>query len=271
LRFDPLWNRPVSARLHRPPRTQLAVDHRNRRKWISSGPPPKAENDGEPDARGEMGGPDCAAVTCAPSGSCRLLDGVMCIDFTGSAHSKSEVQSACVSEEGVYSPHRCPTTDRIGTCTSNAGSPKEYVTFAYPPVDPVAVEALCTGELHGTWTPGGRACDGNPHGSVETRMRFETQQVSAGTCLGEEQMRVCLNGTWSNWNGTYEYEACSVARPQQCTGAPLGCYSGGPGTCGLQFGCFWNATLNMCSGVPSPCSSFYNMGSCMAQIGCIWG
>ncbi len=60
-------------------------------------------------------------------------------------------------------------------------------------------------------------CDGTPHGGSEARTMYQSATVQYGdTCVPETQTRICDNGTWSDWSGSYANESCSVDGPQNC-------------------------------------------------------
>lgn len=66
-----------------------------------------------------------------------------------------------------------------------------------------------------------RNCSGDaPHGERETRERHETAQVPYGqSCRAETQTRLCENGLWSAWSGTFSAETCAVETPRACSGS----------------------------------------------------
>lgn len=56
------------------------------------------------------------------------------------------------------------------------------------------------------------ACGKIPAGGSETRVRYQAATVPAGgACTPEEQRRTCNDGQFSDWSGSYQAEACTVA------------------------------------------------------------
>lgn len=57
------------------------------------------------------------------------------------------------------------------------------------------------------------ACEGGvPAGTLESRMRSAyPSRVGERSCRWETQTRVCREGEWSAWTGTFAYEACDDA------------------------------------------------------------
>jgi len=57
-------------------------------------------------------------------------------------------------------------------------------------------------------------CEGSAHGTVQSRTLYAASSVVFGSsCQSEVQTRVCNDGTWSAWTGTYQSPYCSV---QEC-------------------------------------------------------
>ncbi len=49
------------------------------------------------------------------------------------------------------------------------------------------------------------------HGKSEQRIRFKTSSVSQNAiCEDEQQIRICNDGVFSGWSGTFSFESCSV-------------------------------------------------------------
>ncbi len=68
-----------------------------------------------------------------------------------------------------------------------------------------------------------RSCDGTPHGGLDSRTRYRSEQVSyGGLCDSEAQTRRCDEGTWSEWSGTFTAAACVVGQPRACGEAAHG-------------------------------------------------
>ena len=54
-------------------------------------------------------------------------------------------------------------------------------------------------------------CGTSIHGSIETRVRYETLSVNApASCSQETQSRICADGHWADWSGTYLQSSCTV-------------------------------------------------------------
>ncbi len=65
------------------------------------------------------------------------------------------------------------------------------------------------------------SCDGMPHGTMQTRPRYETMTVANGsTCKKQDQTRACENGAWSAWSGNFTFEMCTVDGATSCDGKP---------------------------------------------------
>lgn len=57
-------------------------------------------------------------------------------------------------------------------------------------------------------------CDGQLHGTVQSYTAYAQYSVEFGaSCLSEVRTRVCNNGAWSTWTGSYDASTCSV---QEC-------------------------------------------------------
>lgn len=66
-------------------------------------------------------------------------------------------------------------------------------------------------------------CDGTPHGISEERVMYADTTAAYGeVCEKETQTRTCNDGTWTEWTGSYAYEACTVAMPAACGAIPHG-------------------------------------------------
>jgi hypothetical protein len=67
------------------------------------------------------------------------------------------------------------------------------------------------------------SCDGTPHGGQQTRAAYQASSVDYGTtCQSEVQLRVCLNGAWTAWSGTFAAPVCVVEGPASCGATPHG-------------------------------------------------
>jgi hypothetical protein len=62
-------------------------------------------------------------------------------------------------------------------------------------------------------------CVGGKHGAVLTRDRFEQAIVPFGhECKVEQQKSTCVNGSFSEYTGSFQAEKCVVADPRDCEG-----------------------------------------------------
>jgi len=60
-------------------------------------------------------------------------------------------------------------------------------------------------------------CNALAHGEAESRVRYESSSVLYGKeCRKEEQSRKCENGELSDFSGSFIYEKCIVANPENC-------------------------------------------------------
>jgi hypothetical protein len=56
-----------------------------------------------------------------------------------------------------------------------------------------------------------RSCDSTPSGGMDSRIRYQAPSAPAGSaCAPETQTRTCTDGAWSDWSGSFAFEACSV-------------------------------------------------------------
>jgi hypothetical protein len=91
----------------------------------------------------------------------------------------------------------CPMEVQTRTCDNGAWSPwtGQYL-YESCDVEPPA------------------GCEGSPHGTIQSRTLYaESTAVFGSSCKSEVQTRVCNDGAWSGWTGSYSYLYCSV---QQC-------------------------------------------------------
>lgn len=66
-------------------------------------------------------------------------------------------------------------------------------------------------------------CGEHPHGTEQSRVRYERTSVGYNEeCLEELQTRICDNAAWSTWSGTFIEEYCVVDYPENCGGIPHG-------------------------------------------------
>jgi len=120
---------------------------------------------------------------------------------------------------------------------------------------------------------------GPPHGSIESRLRYKDWNVVFGaSCVSETQTRVCANGTWSDWSGSYESLSCSV---QECATGTQQTRSCGLNNRGRQTrpcsGGTWRIAWDNCvdpdlcidgtTGTPASC----NAGAGWKALACVQG
>jgi hypothetical protein len=116
-----------------------------------------------------------------------------------------------------------------------------------------------------------RSCGSLVHGQSESRIRYQTNSVPAGSnCVSEVQYRSCNDGVLSPFSGSFQQASCSVS-------APLACGSiahGGSETrirfqnTSVPFGstCVSEVQTRTCSnGVLSAFSGTFNASSCSVQ------
>jgi hypothetical protein len=101
----------------------------------------------------------------------------------------------------------CVAENQTSTC--NDGTLGEYSgTFTFEACEPL---------------PPADCPPHEPHGTELTRVRFEADTVAFGqTCVSETQARLCDNGDWTAWSGTFTFELCTVAPPPPCEGGDHG-------------------------------------------------
>ncbi|MFT3925376.1 MAG: hypothetical protein QM778_22750 [Myxococcales bacterium] len=91
----------------------------------------------------------------------------------------------------------------------------------------------CTGGVWGDWSGTYLfpqcpltfdACDGQPHGTVQTQDRYAAATVQPDQeCQKQTASRTCNDGTWSGWSGTaYTFETCEKLTKKSCDGQPDG-------------------------------------------------
>lgn len=127
--------------------------------------------------------------------------------------------------------------DSSDTCTLKLSGTKKLQTIA----NFVAIQpGLSCGELSS--------------GESETRLRYLEEFVSElGQCASEAQTRICDNGNFSQWSGSYQFETCAVEDDQHqnlplLDSAALE-YQGGFRLSANQFGDTNNSTLSYSPGV----------------------
>jgi len=91
----------------------------------------------------------------------------------------------------------------------------------------------CLGGVWSSWSgnyqeiachhEGAAACGATPDGGSETRERYASSLVPySQTCQSEVQSRMCTNGIWGIWSGSFLSASCSSALPQACGALPHG-------------------------------------------------
>ncbi len=61
------------------------------------------------------------------------------------------------------------------------------------------------------------SCGDVAHGNSESRVRYKNSSVAfGGSCESEKQARLCQNGSFSSWSGSFKHETCSVEGPKSC-------------------------------------------------------
>lgn len=115
----------------------------------------------------------------------------------GVPHGKSEVRTRYEVTSVPYG-ETCPKEVQTHTCDNGFWSDWTG-TYVY--------ESCEVGQP--SW------CDSQyPHGTVQSYTAYAEYSVEFGeSCLSEVRTRVCNNGAWSTWTGSYEAYTCSV---QEC-------------------------------------------------------
>jgi hypothetical protein len=146
----------------------------------------------------------------------------------------SETQSA-LCDDGMFSEwsgsyqYAACTVGPAAPCAGGAhGTTRERVRYA---ANTVPWDQSCQQETqtqvcdNGVWGPWSGTyessscapatplnCTGGTHGQTQSAVLYESNKVPFGsTCVSETQTRTCVNGTWTPWSGTYQYQACVVA------------------------------------------------------------
>jgi hypothetical protein len=133
-----------------------------------------------------------AACSVGPAASC-----------DGAAHGTAQ-ERTMYSVTSVPYGDTCPQELQTRSC--NNGFWTNWTTSWTNPTGGYVYEA-CAAEPP-------LACFGAAHGGIESRLRYkDTSVVFGASCVSETQTRVCANGAWSNWTGSYENYSCSV---QEC-------------------------------------------------------
>ena len=60
-------------------------------------------------------------------------------------------------------------------------------------------------------------CGEIKHNDYNSRTRFQSNSVAFGQlCSSELQTAQCLDGTFSEWSGTFQYSSCAIQAPSNC-------------------------------------------------------
>jgi hypothetical protein len=97
---------------------------------------------------------------------------------------------------------------------------------------------------------GTASCGSIPHGGTETRTRYQSDP-SGSVCTSETQARVCEDGVWGDWDGTYTAPSCAG---QNATGE----------LCTEFYGdghCETGATMDICCISGSGCAYVFSDGT----------
>ena len=160
--------------------------------------------------------------TCAAETQTRT-----CSDGTWSAWSGSYAADSCT----VATARSCD-----GAAHGDMESRVRYQAPSAPYGSTCTLETQTRTCSDGTWSAwsgsfaadactvdGPPGCDASPHGSMETRVRYQVATAAfGGACTPETQTRTCHEGTWSEWSGTFSFDACTVADARPCDGTPHG-------------------------------------------------
>lgn len=115
-------------------------------------------------------------------------------------------------------------------------------------------------------------CGNTPEGGSEVRTMYQTSSVPFGSmCAQETQTRICRQGEFGNWTGSYTNVSCSVIGAQNCGNTPSGgsetrvMYQAGSvpygSTCKQEM-----QTRTCMNGVLSSWSGNYTSLSCMVAV-----
>jgi hypothetical protein len=130
-----------------------------------------------------------------------------------------------------------PSTDCDGSAIGSSQSRTRYEAATVPADQTCTVQTqVRTCQAEGTWSAwsgtytaescqveGKANCEDQPHGTTQTRMRYEAESVGTDEeCSQESQARACDDGTWSEWSGTFGFETCEVEGMASCEGEPHG-------------------------------------------------
>ncbi|HET9953365.1 MAG TPA: right-handed parallel beta-helix repeat-containing protein [Polyangiaceae bacterium] len=131
-------------------------------------------------------------------------------------------------------------SNRFPECTVEGcpGTLETRVRFAQPAADypascvPEVQFRPCESGVFGAWSGTFeyetcvnrvRDCGAVPHGGSETRTRYQEAEVPFdGKCASEEQQRVCVNGAFLPWSGSFGSESCRVLQAADCDGKAHG-------------------------------------------------
>jgi len=127
---------------------------------------------------------------------------------------------------GEYEAADCTPEAVDGPCEDGATETRTRWTLVETDAGDIACESeeqthTCESGEWGTWSGSYvlencaidyEDCDGQPHGTEETRKRYASATAEAGqACEEETQTRECNDGLWTDWTGTYTEETCAPA------------------------------------------------------------
>lgn len=153
-------------------------------------------------------------------------------DCDGVPHGKSE-QRTRYEVTSVPFGETCPKEEQTHTCDNGFWSDWSG-TYTYESCE-VAQPAWCD--------------SGHPHGYIDSYTAYAEYSVVFGeSCLSEVRTRVCNDGVWSTWTGSYEAFSCKV---QECAVGTTQSRSCGLNNRGTQTrscltGGSWNPNWNAC-------------------------
>lgn len=144
-----------------------------------------------------------------------------CLNGTLSAYNGSFVNSSCT----VLPPADCGTVAH-GETDSRMRYQTSSVSFGETCNSEMQSRTCNNGTLSnfsGTFTNAtctvdpAANCGGVAHGQTDSRTRYQAMVVGFGnSCVSETQSRTCNNGSFTNYNGSYQYDSCSVQPAMNC-------------------------------------------------------
>jgi hypothetical protein len=177
-------------------------------------------------------------------------------DCNGSANGVSQTRVRYAVASGANSVECAPEaqfrTCQDGTWSSWSGTstfeqctvmgcpalPETRLRFAQAQVDYPAVcipetqYRDCTGGVSGPWIGSytfetcnvkTKSCGTTPHLGTETATRYRAAHVPfGGQCESEQQTRLCINGDFLPWSGSFTADGCDVTPAAKCDGSTHG-------------------------------------------------